>query len=72
MTFLVENEHTGGRFGVSEYVSKPGHEPPHWQEHEHEVFNVVEGHFEMHCATKSSRWRRGSVFFYRSENQTAL
>ena len=23
VTFLVENEHTGGRFGVLEYVSKP-------------------------------------------------
>jgi len=24
VTFLVENEHTAGRFGVLEYVSKPG------------------------------------------------
>ena len=48
VTFRVENEHTGGRFGVLEYVST-GHEPPpHWHEHEDEVFYIVEGHFEVH------------------------
>jgi mannose-6-phosphate isomerase-like protein (cupin superfamily) len=43
VTFLVENVHTGGRFGVLEYVSRPGHEPPpHWHELEDEVFYIVE------------------------------
>jgi len=33
VTFLVEGVHTDGRFGMLEYVSKPGHEPPpHWHE----------------------------------------
>jgi mannose-6-phosphate isomerase-like protein (cupin superfamily) len=50
VTFLVENEHTAGRFGMFEYVSKPGHEaPPHWHEHEDEVSYIIEGHFEMYC-----------------------
>ena len=50
VTFLIENEHTGGRFGVLEYVSKPGHEPPpHWHEHEDEVFYIVKGQCEVHC-----------------------
>jgi hypothetical protein len=34
VSFLVENEHTGGRFDVLEYVSNPGHEPLlHGHEH---------------------------------------
>jgi hypothetical protein len=33
MTFLVEKDHPDGRFGVLEYISKPGLEqPPHWHE----------------------------------------
>jgi len=50
VTFLVEKDDTDGRFGMVEYVSTPGHEPPpHWHEHEDEVFYVIEGHLEMHC-----------------------
>jgi len=50
VTFLVDDVDTGGRFGLVEYVSKPGHEPPpHWHEHEDEVFYIAEGHLEMHC-----------------------
>lgn len=64
VTFLVENEHTGGRFGVLEYVSKPGHEPPpHWHEHEDEVFYVVEGHFEMHCGEQVFQVKAGECIF---------
>jgi mannose-6-phosphate isomerase-like protein (cupin superfamily) len=64
VTFLVENEHTGGRFGVLEYVSKPGHEPPpHWHEHEDEVFYIVEGQFEVHCGDQVFQVDAGGCIF---------
>ena len=64
VTFLVENEHTGGRFGLLEYVSKPGHEPPpHWHEHEDEVFYIVEGHLEMHCGDQVFQVQAGECVF---------
>ena len=64
VTFLVENEHTGGRFGMLEYVSKPGHEPPpHWHEHEDEVFYVVEGQLEMHCGDQVFQVAAGECIF---------
>ena len=64
VTFLVENEHTGGRFGVLEYVSKPGHEPPpHWHEHEDEVFYIVEGHLEMHSGDQVFPVEAGECVF---------
>src|SRR6202041_3016417 len=28
MTFLVNSEHTNGSFSITEYLSKPGNEPP--------------------------------------------
>ena len=64
VTFLVENEHTGGHFGVLEYVSKPGHEPPpHWHEHEDEVFYIVEGSFEVHCCDQVLQVEAGECVF---------
>jgi mannose-6-phosphate isomerase-like protein (cupin superfamily) len=64
VTFLVEKEHTGGRFGMLEYVSKPGHEPPpHWHEDEDEVFYVVEGCFEVHCGDQILRVKAGESVF---------
>ena len=64
VTFLVENAHTGGRFGVLEYGSKPGHEPPpHWHEHEDEVFYIVEGHLEMHCGDQVFQVEAGECIF---------
>jgi mannose-6-phosphate isomerase-like protein (cupin superfamily) len=64
VTFLVENAHTGGRFGMLEYVSKPGHEPlPHWHEYEDEVFYIVEGHLEMHCGDQVFRVAAGESIF---------
>ena len=64
VTFLVENEHTAGRFGVLEYVSKPGFEPPpHWHEHEDEVFYVIEGQLEMHCADQVLHVEEGECVF---------
>ena len=55
VTFLVENEHTGGGFGVLEYVSKPGHEPP--------PFYVVEGQFEVHCGDQVLQVEAGECVF---------
>ena len=64
VTFLVENAHTGGRFGVLEYVSKPGHEPPpHWHANEDEVFYIVEGHLEMHCGDQVFQVEAGECIF---------
>ena len=64
VTLLVENEHTDGRFGVLEYVSAPGHEPPpHWHEHEDEVFYVIEGHLEMHVADQVLHVEAGECVF---------
>ncbi len=64
VTFLVEDAHTGGRFGVLEYVSQPGHEPPpHWHEHEDEVFYIVEGHLEMHCGDQVFQVEAGECIF---------
>ena len=64
VTFLVEHEHTAGHFGVLEYVSKPGHEPPpHRHEHEDEVFYVVEGQIEVHCCDQVLQVEAGECVF---------
>ena len=73
VTFLVENVHTGGRFGVLEYVSKPGHEPPpHWHELEDEVFYIVEGHLEMHCGSQVFQVEAGECIFLPKAKATRL
>jgi mannose-6-phosphate isomerase-like protein (cupin superfamily) len=64
VTFLVEKEHTCGRFGMLEYVSKPGHEPPpHLHEHEDEVFYIIEGRFEVHCGDQVLQVEAGECVF---------
>ena len=64
VTMLVEKEHTDGRFSVLEYVTAPGHEPPpHWHEHEDEVFYVIEGHLEMHCGDQVLHVEAGECVF---------
>jgi mannose-6-phosphate isomerase-like protein (cupin superfamily) len=64
VTFLVESEHTGGRFAVLEYVSKPGHEPPpHRHEHEDEVFYIIEGQIEAHCGDQVLQVEAGECLF---------
>ena len=46
--------HSGGRFGIWEYVSKPGREPPpHRHTYEDEVFYIiVEGRMEALCGER--------------------
>src|SRR5262249_46513507 len=64
VTFLVEKDDTNGRFGMVEYVSTPGLEPPpHWHEHEDEVFYVIEGHLEMHCGDQVLQVEAGECVF---------
>ena len=49
MTFLVNREQTGGAFSMTEYLSKPGNEPPaHVHDREDEVFYVLEGHIDAY------------------------
>lgn len=64
VTMLVENQDTGGRFGVLEYVTKPGLEPPpHVHEHEDEVFYIIEGQIEAHCGDQVLRVNAGECLF---------
>ena len=44
MTFLVNGEQTAGAFSMTEYLSKPGNEPPaHVHDREDEFIYVLEG-----------------------------
>jgi mannose-6-phosphate isomerase-like protein (cupin superfamily) len=44
MTFLVNSEQTNGAFSMTEYLSKPGNEPPaHVHDREDEFVYVLEG-----------------------------
>ena len=44
MTFLVNSEQTAGAFSMTEYLSKPGNEPPaHVHDREDEFLYVLEG-----------------------------
>ena len=64
VTLLVQHEDTAGRFGVVEYVSKPGLEPPpHWHEWEDEVFYLIEGQLEMHCGDQVFHVEPGECVF---------
>jgi mannose-6-phosphate isomerase-like protein (cupin superfamily) len=47
MTFLVNSEHTNGSFSITEYLSKPGNEPPaHVHHREDEFFYILEGRID--------------------------
>jgi mannose-6-phosphate isomerase-like protein (cupin superfamily) len=49
MTFLVNSEQTGGAFSVTEYLSKPGNEPPaHVHDREDEFLYVLEGRIDAY------------------------
>jgi mannose-6-phosphate isomerase-like protein (cupin superfamily) len=49
MTFLVNSEQTGGAFSMTEYLSKPGNEPPaHVHGREDEVLYVLEGRIDAY------------------------
>ena len=49
MTFLVNSEQTAGAFSMTEYLSKPGNEPPaHVHSREDEFVYVLEGRIEAY------------------------
>jgi mannose-6-phosphate isomerase-like protein (cupin superfamily) len=49
MTFLVNSEQTDGAFSMTEYLSKPGNEPPaHVHGREDEVLYVLEGRIDAY------------------------
>ena len=49
MTFLVNSEQTGGAFSMTDYLSKPGNEPPaHVHDREDEFFYVLEGRIDAY------------------------
>jgi quercetin dioxygenase-like cupin family protein len=49
MSLLVKTEQTDGAFSLTEYLSKPGNEPPaHVHDHEDEFFYVLEGRIDAY------------------------
>ena len=49
MTFLVNSEQTAGAFSMTEYLSKPGNEPPaHMHDREDEFLYVLEGRIDAY------------------------
>jgi mannose-6-phosphate isomerase-like protein (cupin superfamily) len=49
MTFLVNSEQTDGAFSMTEYLSKPGNEPPaHVHDREDEFIYVLEGRIDAY------------------------
>jgi mannose-6-phosphate isomerase-like protein (cupin superfamily) len=49
MSFLVNSEQTDGAFSMTEYLSKPGNEPPaHVHDREDEFFYVLEGRIDAY------------------------
>ena len=72
VTLLVENEHTDGRFGVLEYVSAPGHEPPPQGTNTRmKCFTSSKAIWRCIVATRSCKWGRGNASFYRRGRRTA-
>jgi mannose-6-phosphate isomerase-like protein (cupin superfamily) len=49
MTFLVNSEQTDGAFSMTDYLSKPGNEPPaHVHDREDEFLYVLEGRIDAY------------------------
>ena len=49
MTFLVNSGQTNGAFSLTDYLSKPGNEPPaHIHDREDELFYVLEGRIDAY------------------------
>ena len=49
MTFLVNSGQTNGAFSITDYLSKPGNEPPaHTHDREDEFFYVLEGRIDAY------------------------
>ncbi|HLQ90014.1 MAG TPA: cupin domain-containing protein [Xanthobacteraceae bacterium] len=65
MTFLVNSEHTNGSFSITEYLSKPGNEPPaHVHHREDEFFYILEGRIDAYIGKELlSAGQNEGVFF---------
>jgi mannose-6-phosphate isomerase-like protein (cupin superfamily) len=48
MTFLVNGEQTDGAFSMTDYLSKPGNEPPAHVHDREDEFIVLEGHIDAY------------------------
>jgi quercetin dioxygenase-like cupin family protein len=65
MTFLVNSEQTNGAFSMTEYLSKPGNEPPaHVHDREDEFIYVLEGRIEAYIGKEvfSAGQNEGAYF----------
>ena len=63
-SFPSEGVEAGGRFALMDYRSRPGNEPPpHVHEWEDELFFVLDGEIEFHCADDVRRVGPGDVVF---------
>jgi quercetin dioxygenase-like cupin family protein len=61
MTFLVNSEQTNGAFSMTDYLSKPGNEPPaHVHDREDEFIYVLEGRINAYI---------GKEVFFAGENE---
>ena len=65
MSFLVNSEQTDGTFSITEYLSKPGNEPPaHVHHREDEFFYVLEGRIDAYIGKELfSAGQNDGVFF---------
>ena len=65
MTFLVNSEQTDGAFSMTEYLSKPGNEPPaHVHDREDEFIYVLEGRLDAYIGEQvfSASRNEGAYF----------
>jgi quercetin dioxygenase-like cupin family protein len=65
MTFLVNSEQTDGAFSMTEYLSKPGNEPPaHVHDREDEFIYVLEGRIDAYIGNEIfSAGQNDGVYF---------
>ena len=64
MSFLVEGAHTDGRLAISEYKSRPGHEPPpHTHEWEDEFYYILAGSMRIFCGAERMHAEPGDYVF---------
>jgi quercetin dioxygenase-like cupin family protein len=65
MTFLVSSEQTDGAFSMTDYLSKPGNEPPaHVHDREDEFIYVLEGRLDAYIGKEvfSAGQNEGAYF----------
>ena len=65
MTFLVNSEQTDGAFSMTDYLSKPGNEPPtHVHDREDEFIYVLEGRIDAYIGKEAfSAGQNEGVYF---------